>query len=121
MFSIPNFRCGDFDDPNINGKSKDESRLEVLASSLLYLSSQTFVLCTPTSRSLSLLSPFHPPTLVLQNDDVRAVIQVTDQFDELTRGDCELEDLERLRSALAIVCTDFYGFLLDSPGPRIYW
>ena len=91
----------------------------MLTSSLLLLSSQTFVLCTPTPHSLSLLSPFPPPALVLQNDILRAAVsQLTHK---LTEGDPEMEDLEELRSALAKVCEDVYGYLLASPGPRIYW
>ena len=125
MFSIPNFRCEDFNPANINRKSKDasaESKLEVLTSSLLLLSSQTFVLCTPTPHSLSLLSPFPPPALVLQNDILRAAVsQLTHKLDKLTKGDRKLKDVEGLRCALAIVCENFYGYLLASPGPRIYW
>ena len=125
MFSIPNFRCEDFNPANINRKSKDasaESKLEVLTSSLLLLSSQTFVLCTPTPHSLSLLSPFPPPPLVLQNDILRvAVSQLTHKLGKLTEGDPERKDLEELRSALAKVCEDVYEYLLASPGPRIYW
>ena len=125
MFSIPNFRCEDFNPANINRKSKDasaESKLEVLTSSLLLLSSQTFVLCTPTPHSLSLLSPFPPPPLVLQNHILRAAVsQLTHKLGKLTEGDPERKDLEELRSALAKVCEDVYEYLLASPGPRIYW